>query len=53
MSRPIRRPPSRRRMQVEAWAVVVTLFVVGWCLVGGVWMGVSMLAALARAALSR
>lgn len=52
MSRPIRRPPSRRRMQVEAWGVAVTLFAVGWCAVGGVWLGVKTLWALARAILS-
>ena len=40
-------------MQVEAWGVVVTLFVAGWCFIGGIWMGVKILAALARAALSR
>ena len=43
--------PSKRRMQVEAWGVVLTLIVVGWCFVGGLWMGAKLLWALARMAL--
>lgn len=43
--------PSKRRMQVEAWGVVFTLIVVGWCFVGGLWMGAKVLWGLARLAL--
>ncbi len=43
--------PSKRRMQVEAWGVVLTLIVAGWCFVGGLWMGAKLLWALARMAL--
>ena len=43
--------PSKRRMQVEAWGVVLTLIIVGWCFVGGLWMGAKLLWALARMAL--
>ena len=42
--------PSKRRMQVEAWGVGLTLIVVGWCFVGGLWMGARLLWALARMA---
>lgn len=42
--------PSKRRMQVEAWGVVLTLIIVGWCFVGGLWMGAKLLWALARMA---
>jgi len=44
-------PPSRRWMQVEAWMVALTAMIVGWCLVGGVWLGVKTLWGLARAIL--
>jgi hypothetical protein len=43
--------PSKRRMQVEAWGVVLTLIIVGWCFVGGLWMGAKLIWALARMAL--
>jgi hypothetical protein len=39
-------------MQVEAWGVVLTLIVVGWCFVGGLWMGIKTLLTLARMALA-
>ena len=39
------RPPSKRRLQVEARGCA-SLVIVGWCFVGGVWMGVKMLLAL-------
>jgi len=39
-------------MQVEAWMVALTAVIVGWCLVGGVWLGVKTLWGLARAILS-
>ncbi len=42
--------PSKRQMQVEAWGVVLTLIIVGWCFVGGLWMGAKLLWALARMA---
>ena len=47
MTRPYR-PPSKRRLQVEAWGVVLTLVIVSWCLVGGFFMGVKMVLALLR-----
>jgi|GEM_PF-2229735 len=43
--------PSKRRMQVEAWGVALTIVIVGWCFVGGLWMGAKLLWALARMAL--
>ena len=42
------RPPSKRRLQVEAWGVVLTLVIVSWCLVGGFFMGVKMVLALLK-----
>ena len=45
MTRPYR-PPSKRRLQVEAWGIVLTLVTVSWCLVGGFFMGVKMVLAL-------
>lgn len=45
MSRPYR-PPSKRRLQVEAWGIALTFVIVGWCFVGGVWMGLKLLRAL-------
>lgn len=42
------RPPSRRRMQVEAWGIVLTFVVVSWCFVGGLWMGGRLLWALLK-----
>lgn len=45
MTRPYR-PPSKRRLQVEAWGIVLTLVIVSWCLVGGFFMGVKMVLAL-------
>jgi hypothetical protein len=45
MSRPYR-PPSKRRLQVEAWGIALTFVIVGWCFVGGVWMGLKLLWAL-------
>lgn len=42
------RPPSRRRMQVEAWTVFVLLVAVLWCLAGGVWLGAKVVVTLAR-----
>jgi hypothetical protein len=50
MSRTKGMPPSKRYMQVEAWMVLLTLAVVGWCLVGGVWLGVKVLAGVIRSA---
>ena len=43
------RPPSRRRLQVEAWGIVLTFLIVSWCFVGGVVLGVQMLLTLANA----
>ena len=48
---PLPSPPSRRRMQVEAWGVLLTAIAVGWCLVGGLWMGLKLLLTLAKAVL--
>ena len=39
-------------MQVEAWGVAFTITAVAWCLAGGVWLGLKMLVALARLALT-
>ena len=36
------RPPSKRRLQVEAWGIALTFVIVGWCFVGGVWMGLKL-----------
>jgi hypothetical protein len=47
MSRPYR-PPSKRRLQLEAWMILVTLVVVGWCFVGGVYLGLKSLVTLAK-----
>ena len=47
MTRPYR-PPSKRRLQVEAWGIVLTLVIVSWCLVGGFFMGVKMVLVLLR-----
>lgn len=38
-------------MQVEAWSIALTIGAVAWCLVGGVWLGLRVVAALARALL--
>lgn len=46
MSRPYR-PPSKRRMQLEAWAIFLSLLVVAWCLAGGIWLGAKLLWTLA------
>lgn len=49
MSPPMRRhPTNRRRLQVEAWGVALTITAVAWCLAGGVWLGLKVLLALAR-----
>jgi hypothetical protein len=40
------RPPSKRRLQVEAWGIFLTIAMVSWCLIAGVWMGIKMLLAL-------
>ena len=40
-------------MQVEAWMVALTAVIVGWCFVGGVWLGLKSLWALARMAFGR
>ena len=40
------RPPSKRRLQVEAWGIALTFVIVSWCFVGGVWMGLKLLWAL-------
>lgn len=42
------RPPSKRRLQVEAWTVMALFFAGWWCFVGGLWMGAKVLASLAR-----
>ena len=42
-------PPSKRYMQLEAWMVLTTAIVVSWCVVGGIWLGLKTLWALARA----
>ncbi len=44
MTRPPKdyRPPSKRRLQVEAWGVGLTLLIVLWCLIGGIWLGLKM-----------
>lgn len=47
MTRPYR-PPSKRRLQVEAWGIVLTLVIVSWCFVGGLFMGVKMVLALLK-----
>lgn len=49
MSQKPYRPPSRRRMQVEAWGIVLTLVIVSWCFVGGVVLGIQTLLTLANA----
>ena len=51
MSQPTNRPPSKRRMQVEAWGVAFTITAVAWCLAGGVYLGLKLLWARARMAL--
>jgi hypothetical protein len=45
------RPPSKRRLQIEAWTVAALILAVTWCLVGGVWMGLKVVWALARMAI--
>ena len=47
MTRPYR-PPSKRRLQVEAWGIVLTLVIVSWSFVGGVYMAVQLLWALLK-----
>ena len=42
------RPPSKRRLQVEAWGIVLTLVIVSWSFVGGVYMAVQLLWALLK-----
>lgn len=42
---------SKRRLQLEAWSVGATILAVCWCLLGGLWLGLKMLVALARMAL--
>ena len=37
------RPPSKRRLQVEAWGIVLTLVIVSWSFVGGVYMAIQLL----------
>ena len=43
------RPPSKRRLQIEAWGIVLTFLIVSWCFVGGVVLGVQLLLTLANA----
>jgi hypothetical protein len=43
-------PPSKRRMQVEAWMVLFTLAATGWCIVGGIWLGVKVFIGVIRSA---
>jgi hypothetical protein len=51
MTLPMYRPPSKRRMQVEAWGIAATILAVAWCLIGGIWLGVELILTLARMAL--
>jgi len=44
-------PPSKRRLQMEAWGIFTTFLVVSWCVVGGIWMGIQLLLTLANALL--
>jgi hypothetical protein len=37
-------------MQVEAWMVLFTLAAAGWCIVGGIWLGVKVLIGVIRSA---
>ena len=41
-------PPSKRRVMVEAWGIFLTIAMVSWCLIAGVWMGIKMVLALLR-----
>jgi len=45
------RPPTKRRLQVEAWGVFLTFLIVSWCFVGGVVLGIQTLLTLANALL--
>lgn len=49
--RGVYRPPTKRRLQVEAWGIVLTLVIVSWCFVGGVVLGIRTLLTLANALL--
>lgn len=41
------RPPNKRRLQLEAWGVFLSFVVVGWCVAGGIWLGLKTLWGLA------
>jgi hypothetical protein len=45
------RPPTKRRLQVEAWGIFLTFLIVSWCFVGGVVLGIQALLTLANALL--
>lgn len=51
MTRPYR-PPSKRRLQVEAWGVGLTILIVLWCLIGGTWLGLKLALGVLRALLN-
>lgn len=42
------RPPTKRRLQVEAWTIAGTIIAFTWCLLSGIWMGLKVLLGLAR-----
>lgn len=46
------RPPSKRRLQVEAWGVGLTILIVLWCLIGGTWLGLKLALGVLRALLN-
>lgn len=46
-SRPYR-PPTRRRLQLEAWTIAALILAGSWCLAGGVWLGLKVVWNLAR-----
>lgn len=42
---------SKRRLQLEAWSVALTIGVVAWCVASGLWFALTILWTLARMAL--
>ncbi len=49
--RGVYRPPTKRRLQLEAWGIFLTFLIVSWCFVGGVVLGIQTLLTLANALL--
>jgi hypothetical protein len=46
--RRVYRPPTKRRLQAEAWTIALTMVAFTWCFLSGIWVGAKILLGLAR-----